>query len=68
MVHDRSEYVQRSAVVRSILVVAVVAVLIFAVCSVLISAFKSLTEVVLILILSDAVLVAIRSAAINIII
>ena len=68
MVHDRSEYVQRSAVVRSILVVAVVTVLIFAVCSVLISAFKSLTEVVLILILSDAVLVAIRSAAINIII
>ena len=68
MVHDRSEYVQRSAVVRSILVIAVITFLIFAVCSVLISAFKSLTEVVLILILSDAILVAIRSAAINIII
>ena len=68
MVHDRSEYVHRTAVVRSILVIAVVTVLILTIRSVLVPTLETLAEIVLILVLSYAVLIAVCSAPVNIII
>ena len=68
MVHDRSEYVHRTAVVRSILVIAVVTVLILTIRSVLVPTLETLAEIILILVLSYTILIAVDPAPVNIII
>lgn len=63
-VHYRSKYIQCAAVVSAELVVAAIAVLILAVCSVLVSALKALPEIVLVLVPVYAILITVCSVAI----
>jgi hypothetical protein len=65
-IKDRAEYVQRTIVVRSVFVLAVVTVLVFAVRAVLVSALETLAKVVLILAAINVGLIARRSAAIDV--